>query len=60
VAQTGRLRLMEWGSSFLLRGDIGLVQQKLNRKNEALDMKSDMDCDIFGQTARNLRLFTRH
>ncbi|CDX12622.1 hypothetical protein MPLB_1210004 [Mesorhizobium sp. ORS 3324] len=32
-------------------GDIGPVQQKLNRKSEALDMKSDIDCDIFGQNA---------
>ncbi|WP_168247759.1 MULTISPECIES: hypothetical protein [unclassified Mesorhizobium] len=40
--------------------DIGLVQRKLNRKSEALDMKSDINCDIFGQDARNLRLFTMH
>ncbi|WP_167514619.1 hypothetical protein [Mesorhizobium intechi] len=53
VAQTGRLRLMEWGSSFA-GGDIGLCWVKLNRKNEALDMKCDTDCDKFGQTARNL------
>ena len=49
-AQTGRLRLMEWGSSFAA-GDIGLLEQKLNRKSEALDMKSDIICDIFGQPA---------
>ena len=59
VAQTGRLRLMEWGSSFA-GGDIGLCEQKLNRKSEALDMKCDTDCNKFGQDARNLRLFTRH
>ena len=53
VAQTGRLRFMEWGSSFA-GGDIGLCKQKLNRKCEALDMKCDTDCDKFGQTARNL------
>ncbi|WP_168247326.1 MULTISPECIES: hypothetical protein [unclassified Mesorhizobium] len=57
VAQTGRLRLMEWGSS-LAGSDIGLLWRKLNRKSEALDMKSDINCDIFGQDARNLRLFT--
>jgi hypothetical protein len=39
--------------------DIGLLQEKLNRKNEALDMKSDMDCDVFGQAAPNLRFFTK-
>jgi hypothetical protein len=59
VAQTGRLRLMEWGSSFAA-ADIGLCCVKLNRKSEALDMKCDTDCDNFGQDARNLRLFTRH
>lgn len=57
VAQTGRLRLMEWGSSFA-GGDIGLCERKLNRKCEALDMKSDTGCDIVGQTAQNLRLLT--
>ncbi|WP_284273710.1 hypothetical protein [Mesorhizobium huakuii] len=50
VAQTGRLRLMEWGSSFA-GADIGLCFVKLNRKNEALDMKCDTKCDKFGQTA---------
>jgi hypothetical protein len=50
---------MEWGSSFA-GADIGLCKQKLNRKSEALDMKCDIDCDKFGQDARNLRLFTRH
>jgi hypothetical protein len=50
VAQTGRLRLMEWGSSFA-GGDIGSLQQKLNRKSEALDMKCDTVCDIFRQDA---------
>ncbi|MBE1709289.1 MULTISPECIES: hypothetical protein [Mesorhizobium] len=50
VAQTGRLRLMEWGSSFAA-ADIGLCCVKLNRKNEALDMKCDTDCDKFGQAA---------
>jgi len=58
VAQTGRLRLMEWGSSFA-GADIGSRKRKLNRKSEALDMKSDIDCDIFGQSAQDLRLFTR-
>jgi hypothetical protein len=53
VAQTGRLRLMEWGSSFA-GADIGLCCVKLNRKNEALDMKCDTECDKFGQSARNL------
>jgi len=53
VAQTGRLRLMEWGSSFA-GGDIGLCCVKLNRKSEALDMKCDTECDKFGQSARNL------
>ncbi|WP_181166752.1 hypothetical protein [Mesorhizobium sp. B2-5-4] len=50
VAQTGRLRLMEWGSSFA-DGDIGLCKHKLNRKSEALDMKSDTDRNRFGQVA---------
>ena len=50
VAQTGRLRLMEWGSSFA-GADIGLCEQKLNRKSEALDMKCDTECDKFGQSA---------
>ena len=50
VAQTGRLRLMEWGSSFA-GADIGLCCVKLNRKSEALDMKSDIKCDKFGQNA---------
>jgi hypothetical protein len=58
VAQTGRLRLMEWGSSFA-DADIGLREGKLNRKSEALDMKSDTECDIFGHSAQGLRLFTR-
>ncbi|WP_189341530.1 hypothetical protein [Mesorhizobium sp. M2A.F.Ca.ET.042.01.1.1] len=58
VAQTGRLRLMEWGSSFFAGADIGSLRQKLNRKNEALDMKSDTICDIFGQCAHNFLLFT--
>ena len=58
VAQTGRLRFMEWGSSFAV-ADIGLREGKLNRKSEALDMKSDTDCDNFGQHAQDLRLFTR-
>ena len=53
VAQTGRLRLMEWGSSFA-DADIGLCCVKLNRKNEALDMKCDTGCDKFGQSALNL------
>ncbi|WP_181183013.1 hypothetical protein [Mesorhizobium sp. B3-2-1] len=48
VAQTGRLRLMEWGSSFA-GADIGSCKQKLNRKSEALDMKNDTECDKFGQ-----------
>ncbi|WP_167391499.1 hypothetical protein [Mesorhizobium temperatum] len=48
VAQTGRLRLMEWGSS-LAGADIGLRKGKLNRKSEALDMKSDTECDKFWQ-----------
>ncbi|WP_292513335.1 hypothetical protein [Mesorhizobium sp.] len=48
VAQTGRLRLMEWGSS-LAGADIGLREGKLNRKSEALVMKSDTECDKFGQ-----------
>jgi hypothetical protein len=38
--------------------DIGLLQQKLNRKNEALDMKSDMEGEMFEYGARNLLLFT--
>jgi hypothetical protein len=59
VAQTGRLRLMEWGSSFA-GGDIGLCEKKLNRKSEALDRKSDTDCDNFGHSAQDLRLFTTH
>jgi hypothetical protein len=50
VAQTGRLRFMEWGSSFA-DGDIGLCEQKLNRKSEALDMKSDTECDVFRHCA---------
>ena len=50
VAQTGRLRLMEWGSSFA-GGRIGLCCVKLNRKSEALDMKCDTVCDIFRQAA---------
>ena len=58
VAQTGRLRLMEWGSSFA-GADIGLREQKLNRKCEALDMKSDMRCDNFRHRVQDLRLFTR-
>ncbi|WP_292500239.1 hypothetical protein [Mesorhizobium sp.] len=53
VAQTGRLRLMEWGSSFA-GADIGLREGKLNRKSEALDMKSDTECDIFGHSAQDL------
>jgi hypothetical protein len=44
---------MEWGSSFA-GADIGLCGQKLNRKCEALDMKSDINCDIFGQIALDL------
>jgi hypothetical protein len=48
---------MEWGSSFA-GGDIGLCKQKLNRKSEALDMKSDIRCDKFGHDAQNLLLFT--
>jgi hypothetical protein len=46
VAQTGRLRLMEWGSSFA-GVDIGLRERKLNYKSEALDLKSDTECDKF-------------
>ncbi|TIX94270.1 MAG: hypothetical protein E5V17_05135, partial [Mesorhizobium sp.] len=57
VAQTGRLRVMEWGSSFA-GVDIGLCERKRNRKSEALVMKSDTNCDIFGQCAQDLRLFT--
>ncbi|WP_198032679.1 hypothetical protein [Mesorhizobium sp. WSM2561] len=53
VAQTGRLRVMEWGSS-LAGADIGLREGKLNHKSEALDMKSDMECDKFGQSAQDL------
>ncbi|UVC18769.1 hypothetical protein [Mesorhizobium onobrychidis] len=53
VAQTGRLRLMEWGSSFA-GADIGLREGKLNRKSEALVMKSDMECDKFGHRAQDL------
>ncbi|MCF6112857.1 hypothetical protein [Mesorhizobium muleiense] len=53
VAQTGRLRVMEWGSS-LAGADIGLREGKLNHKSEALDMKSDMACDKFGQSAQDL------
>jgi hypothetical protein len=49
VAQTGRLRLMEWGSSFA-DAHIGLREGKLNHKSEALDMKSDTECDKFGQS----------
>jgi hypothetical protein len=41
---------MEWGSSFA-GADIGLCEQKLNRKNEALDMKCDTECGKFGQSA---------
>jgi hypothetical protein len=48
VAQTGRLRLMEWGSSFAV-ADIGLCEEKLNRKSEALNMKSDIEYDKFGR-----------
>jgi hypothetical protein len=48
---------MEWGSSFA-GADIGLCRRKLNRKCEALDMKCDIECDIIGQSAQNLRLFT--
>ncbi|MEW6633769.1 MAG: hypothetical protein AB1440_23095 [Pseudomonadota bacterium] len=47
------------GQLVFAAGDIGLVQQKLNRKSEALDMKSDMDCDIFGRRAQDFILFTR-
>ncbi|MBZ9732339.1 hypothetical protein LB534_00630 [Mesorhizobium sp. CA18] len=54
VAQTGRLRLMEWGSSFAAV-DIGSLQQKLNRKSEALVMKSDIICDVFRRGAQNFR-----
>ncbi|MGX9145108.1 hypothetical protein [Mesorhizobium sp. 128a] len=57
VAQTGRLRLMEWGSSFA-GAHIGLREGKLNRKCEALDQKSDIDCDIFVHDAQNLCLLT--
>src|SRR3569623_115438 len=52
VAQTGRLRLMEWGSSFA-GVDIGSLQQTLNRKSEALVMKSDINCDVFRRRAQN-------
>jgi hypothetical protein len=41
---------MEWGSSFA-GADIGLRKEKLNRKSEALDMKSDTECDNFGHSA---------
>ncbi|CDX26053.1 hypothetical protein MPL3356_60215 [Mesorhizobium plurifarium] len=45
------------GQLVFAAADIGSLQQKLNRKNEALDMKSDMVCDIFGQYAHNFLLF---
>lgn len=41
VAKTGRLRLMEWGSSFVAV-HISLFVCKLNRKSEALGRKSDI------------------
>jgi hypothetical protein len=44
---------MEWGSSFA-GADIGLCKEKLNRKSEALDMKSDTECDNFGHPAQDL------
>jgi hypothetical protein len=44
---------MEWGSSFA-GADIGLCEQKLNRKCEALEWKCDIDCDIVGHDAQNL------
>jgi hypothetical protein len=53
VAQTGRLRVMEWGSS-LAGADIGLRAGKLNRKSEPLDRKSDTECDKFGHSAQYL------
>ncbi|SIT59721.1 conserved hypothetical protein [Mesorhizobium prunaredense] len=34
--------------------DIGLRAGKLNRKCEALDMKSDTECDKFGHSAQDL------
>jgi hypothetical protein len=37
---------MEWGSSFA-GVDIGLRERKLNYKSEALDLKSDTECDKF-------------
>lgn len=42
VARTGRLRVMEWGSS-LAGADIGLHRGELNRKSEALGMKNDAE-----------------
>jgi hypothetical protein len=45
--------VMEWGSS-LAGADIGLREGKLNHKSEALDMKSDMECDKFRQSAQDL------
>jgi hypothetical protein len=52
VARTGRLRVMEWGR-LVDDADIGLCSAKRNRKCEALDMKSDIGCDIFGKKAKN-------
>ncbi|CDX51892.1 hypothetical protein MPL1032_140141 [Mesorhizobium plurifarium] len=46
------------GQLVFAAADIGSLQQKLNRKNEALDMKSDMICDILGQCAHYFLLFT--
>lgn len=38
---TGRLRVMEWGSSFV-EDDIVIVRRKQSVENEVLGIKSDM------------------
>jgi hypothetical protein len=46
------------GQLVFAAADIGSLQQELNRKNEAVDMKSDMVCDIFGQCAHDFLFIT--
>jgi len=47
VAKTGRLRLMEWGSSFVAV-HISMFVCKLNRKSEALGRKCDIGLRAVG------------
>jgi len=49
---TGCLRVVEWGSSFD-GADIVIVRRTQSTKSEALDMKSDIESDIFVQAAQN-------